>query len=202
MRNKNLMVGALVLSVALVATGCAKPPQAEWDAAKASMDAASAEAQKYAADSWTKAQDAMNAVNAELEAQNAKFALFRSYTKSKELIAAANQAVTDASTAAVTGKENARNAAATAVQAAKDAVVAAQTAMTELDACPRKPKGYAKDAEILKSTWEANNAQLADLDAKLAAEEFVGAQTAADAVKASADTLATDLRAAKEKIKC
>lgn len=202
MRNKNLMMGALVLSVALVATGCAKPPQTELDAAKASMDAASAEAQKYAADSWVKAQDAMNAVNAELEAQNAKFALFRSYTKSKELIAAANQAVADASSAAVTGKENARTAAATAVQAAKDAVTAAQTAMTELDACPRKPKGYAKDAEILKANWEANNAQLADLDAKLAAEDFVGAQTAADAVKASADTLATDLRAAKEKIKC
>ena len=71
MRNKNLMMGALVLSVALVATGCAKPPQTELDAAKASMDAASAEAQKYAADSWVKAQDAMNAVNAELEAQTA-----------------------------------------------------------------------------------------------------------------------------------
>ena len=202
MRNKNLMLGALVLSVALVATGCAKPPQTELDAAKASMDAASAEAQKYAADSWVKAQDAMNAVNAELEAQNAKFALFRSYTKSKELIAAANQAVTDASAEAVTGKENARTAAATAVQAAKDAVTAAQTAMTELDACPRKPKGYAKDMEIMKGSWDALSAQLADLDAKLAAEDFLGAQTAADAVKGQADTLTNDLRAAKEKIKC
>ena len=202
MRRNKLVVGALVMSIALVAAGCAKPPQQEVDALKANIAGAEAEATKYASDAWAKTTDAMNQVNAELEAQNAKFALFRSYTKSKELIAAANQAVTDASAAAVTGKENARTAAATAVQAAKDAVTAAQTAMTELDACPRKPKGYAKDAEILKTNWETNNAQLADLDAKLAAEDFVGAQTAADAVKASADTLATDLRAAKEKIKC
>jgi sugar diacid utilization regulator len=202
MRNKNLMLGALVLSVALVATGCAKPPQVELDAAKATMADASAEAQKYATDAWTKAQDAMNAVNTEMEAQNAKFALFRSYTKTKELIAAANQAAADAKTAAAANKETARNEATTAIQAAKDAVTAAQTAMTELDACKRKPKDFKADMEMMKASWDTQNAQIADLDAKMAAEDFLGARTAADALKGQADTLANDLKAAKEKIKC
>jgi hypothetical protein len=74
--------------------------------------------------------------------------------------------------------------------------------MTDLEACKRKPKGFAKDMEMLKANWDGLNAQVADLDAKLAAEDFQGAQSAGDALKASADTLGADLAAAKEKIKC
>jgi hypothetical protein len=200
--RKNLMLGVLVLCVALVATGCAKPPQAEFDSAAAAVSSASAEAQKYAADAYTKSQDALNAVKAEMEAQNAKFALFRSYTKTKELIAAANAAAAEATTAAAAGKETARNESAAAVQAAKDAVTTAQTSMTALDACPRKPKGYAKDMEMLKASWDSLNSQVAALDANMAAEDYLGAKSAADALKGQADTLNTDLMAAKEKIKC
>ena len=36
----------------------------------------------------------------------------------------------------------------------------------------------------------------------IAAEDFAGAKSAADALKASADTLGADLTAAKDKIKC
>ena len=202
MRNKNLMMGALVLSVALVATGCAKPPQIELDAAKAAMTEAQAEAQKYAPEAWTKVNDAMTAATTEIDAQNAKFALFRSYTKAKDLLAAVGTEAASAKTQAAANKEIAKNEAGTAIQAAKDAVTAAQTAMTELDACKRKPKGYAKDMEMLKASWDSQNAQIGDLDAKMAAEDFLGARTAADALKGQADTLSNDLKAAKEKIKC
>ena len=93
MRKNQVLVGAMLLVVAVLAVGCAKPPQQEIDGAKAALTAAEqAEAPKYAADAWDKAQQAMNAVNAELEAQNAKFALFRSYTKAKQLIAEAQNA--------------------------------------------------------------------------------------------------------------
>ena len=202
MRRNKLFVGALVMSIALVAAGCAKPPQQEVDALKANMASAEAEASKYAADAWQKTQDAMNQVNAELEAQNAKFALFRSYSKTKELIAAANASVEEAKTAAVAGKEKAKADATAAVDAAKASLTAAQAAMTTLEACKRKPKGFAKDMEMLKANWDGLNAQTADLDAKIAAEDFTGAKSAADALKASADTLGADLAAAKEKIKC
>jgi hypothetical protein len=108
MRINKRFMGALVMSVALVAAGCAKPPQQEVDALKANIASAEAEASKYASEAWTKTQDAMNQVNAELEAQNAKFALFRSYSKTKELVATANASVEEAKTAAIAGTEKAK----------------------------------------------------------------------------------------------
>ena len=115
-------MGVMLLVVARLAVGCAKPPQQEIDAAKAALTAAEqAEAPKYAAAEWDKAQQAMNAVNAELEAQQAKFALFRSYTKAKQLIADATNAANAAKEAGIAGKEKAKNEA----QAAIDAVKAA-----------------------------------------------------------------------------
>ena len=79
MRRNQVIVGVLVLVAAVMIVGCAKPPQSDLDGAKAALAAAEqAEAPKYAPEAWDKAQQAMNAVNAELEAQNAKFALFRS----------------------------------------------------------------------------------------------------------------------------
>ncbi len=202
MRSNKRFMGALVMSVALVAAGCAKPPQADVDALKANLASAEAEASKYASEAWTKTQDAMNQVNAELEAQNAKFALFRSYSKTKELITAANASVEEAKTAAIAGKDKAKADAQAAVDAAKASLTAASTTMTELDACKRKPKGFAKDMEMLKANWDGLNAQVADLDAKLGSEDFAGAKSGGDALKASADTLGADLAAAKEKIKC
>ena len=202
MRRNKMFMGALVMSIALVAAGCAKPPQQEVDALKANIASAEAEATKYASDAWAKTTDAMNQVNAELEAQNAKFALFRSYSKTKELVAAANASVEEAKTAAVAGKEKAKADAQAAVDAAKASLTAASATMTTLEGCKKKPKGFAKDMEMLKANWDGLNAQTADLDAKIAAEDFAGAKSAADALKASADTLGADLTAAKDKIKC
>ena len=105
-------------------------------------------------------------------------------------------------TATAAGKEKWRGDAQAAVDAAKASATAAQTAMTDLEGCKRKPKGFAKDMEMLKANWDGLNAQTADLDAKIAAEDFAGAKSAADALKASADTLGADLTAAKDKIKC
>lgn len=203
MRSKNLMWGALALSVALVATGCSKPPQQEVDAVKATMsEADSAQAQTYAPDAYAKAQESMNAVNAEMEAQNAKFALFRSYGKTKELVAAAQTAAADAKTAAAAGKEQAKADAQAAIDAAKAQLAAAQTAMTELEACPRKPKGFSKDMDLMRGSWEGYNTQAAELDAAMGREDYAAARSAAETLKASADQLAADLASAKEKMKC
>lgn len=203
MRRGILSGGMLVLCVAFLAAGCAKPPQQDLDSTNAALnEATSAEAATYAPDEYARAQEAMNAVNAELEAQNAKFALIRSYGKTKELVAAANQAAADAKAAAVTGKETARADAQASIDAAKASLTAAQTAMTELEGCRRKPKGFSKDMEMMKATWDGYNAQVAELDAAYGREDYKGAKAQADSLKAQADTLVTDLQAAKEKIKC
>ncbi len=203
MRNKKLALLAVAALTLTMATGCAKPPQVEIDALKAAMSAAEqAEAPKYAADAWNAAQQAMNAVNAEIEAQANKFALFRSYTKTKELITAANSAATAAKDAGVAGKEAAKNAANEALAAAKEGLAAADTAMNDLLKCRRQPKDFKKDMEMMRGNYDGLAAQVAGIESAIAAEDFQGAQTQAASLKSSVDALTADLASAKEKIKC
>ena len=97
---------AIALGLAITVTGCASPPNADVDAAKAALDrAATDRAGQYAAESLKAAQDAQAALDAELKAQEGKW--FKSYDKTKEL-AVATKAVGDKAAAdAVAGKEKA-----------------------------------------------------------------------------------------------
>jgi TonB family protein len=102
---------AISLGLAMTATGCASPPNADVDAAKAAVDKATTErADQYAAESLKAARDARAALDAELKAQEGK--LFKSYDKTKELATAAKAAGDKASADAVAGKEKADAAAA------------------------------------------------------------------------------------------
>jgi hypothetical protein len=202
MRNKNIALLGVAILALTFATGCAKPPQVEIDGVKASLASVEADASKYASDSWNAAQQAVNAVNAEVEAQANKFALFRSYTKTKELVTAANQSITAAKDAAASAKEAAKSAANETLAAAKTALEAANTAMTELAACRRQPKDFKKDMELMKGNYDGLAAQVPGIESAIASEDFLGAKAQAESLKASADTLVTDLTSAKEKIKC
>jgi len=203
MRNTKLAVLGVAALAMTLATGCAKPPQVEIDGLKSAMDAAEqAGATTYAADAWNSAQQAMNAVTAEVDAQANKFALFRSYTRTKELIAAANQAATEAADAAVAGKAAAADAANGALMAVQSSVEAANTAMAELAACRRQPKDFKKDLEAMKGNLDGLAAQVANVSSAIAAEDYYGAKAQADSLTASIDTLTADMQAAKEKIKC
>ena len=202
MRNTKLALLGVAVFAMTLATGCAKPPQVEIDAVKASLASVEADASKYAADSWNKAQQAVNAVNAEVEAQANKFALFRSYTKSKELIAAANQSITEAKDAAGTAKETAKTAANETLAAAKASLDAANTAMADLGKCRRLPKDFKKDMELMKGNYDGLAAQVGGIESAIASEDYLNAKAQADSLKSSADTLVTDLQGAKVKIKC
>lgn len=203
MRSKTILIGSVLLSCVLLVTGCAKPPQAELDALKASVAGAeSAQAETYSATELAAARDAHAAAQAEIDAQAKKFALFRSYKKANELIADANTKAKAAQEAAVAGKAQAKADAEAAVAAAKAAVAALQTAITELEACRRKPKGFAEDLAQLKGRFDALNAQAAGLDSQLASEDYNGAKSTADSITSSAATLTTDIQGAKDKIGC
>jgi hypothetical protein len=203
MRNSKLALLAIAALTLGVAAGCAKPPQQEIDGLNASMTAAEqAEAQKYAADAWSSAQQARNAVNAEVEAQANKFALFRSYTKTKELIATANTTAAAAKDAATAGKEAARNAANDALAAARASLDGATTAMTELGACKRKPKDFKKDMEAMQATLDGYSAQVAGIESAIASEDYFGARSQAESLKGQVDTLVADVQGAKAKINC
>ena len=74
--------------------------------------------------------------------------------------------------------------------------------MTDLEGCKRKPKGFAKDMEMMKANFDSLNGQIAGLDAAIASEDYQAAKTAADSLKAQLDNLATEFGSAKTKIKC
>ncbi len=122
---------AIALGLAIIATGCASPPNADVDAARAAVDKAAASgAGQYASESFQKAQDAQAALEAELKAQQGKW--FKSYDKTRELAITARAAGDTATTEAAAGKEKAdalaaseraaRAAAAARAKLVKDAV--------------------------------------------------------------------------------
>ncbi len=97
---------AIAMSLAIVVTGCASPPTADVDAAKAAVDkAASERAGQYAAESLKAAQNAQAALDAELNAQESKWV--KSYDKARELAVAAKAAGDKAAADAVAGRERA-----------------------------------------------------------------------------------------------
>jgi protein TonB len=97
---------AIVLSLAITGTGCASPPNADVDAAKAAVDKAATDgASQYAPESLKAAQDAQAALEVELKAQEDNW--LKSYDKTKELAAAAKAAGDKAEADAVAGKEKA-----------------------------------------------------------------------------------------------
>jgi TonB family protein len=97
---------AIALGLAITVTGCASPPNADVDAAKAAVDrAATDRADQYAAESLKAAQNARTALDVELKAQEGK--LFKSYDRAKELAVAAKAAGDKAAADAVAGKEKA-----------------------------------------------------------------------------------------------
>jgi chromosome segregation ATPase len=202
MRNKNIALLGVAIFALTLATGCAKPPQVEIDAVKASLSGVEADASKYASEAWSKAQQAVNAVSAEVEAQANKFALFRSYTKTKELITAANQSINEAKDAAGSAKEAAKQAANDTLAQAKTALDAANTAMADLAKCRRQPKDFKKDMELMKGNYDGLAAQVASIESAIASEDYLGAKAQAESLKASVDTLNADLASAKEKLKC
>jgi len=94
---------AIALGLALLVTGCAAPPAAEVDAAKAAVDKAVTDgAGQYAAESLKAAQDAQAALDAELTAQESKW--FKSYDRAKELAIAAKAAGDKAAAEAVAAR--------------------------------------------------------------------------------------------------
>ena len=127
----------IALGLAITVTGCASPPSADVDAAKAAVDKASNDrADQYAAESLRAAQDARAALDAELKAQEGKW--IKSYDKTKELAVAAKTAGDKAAADAIAAKEKAD-----AVAAKQKADAAAARAKAKLVA-PRRIGGQIK----------------------------------------------------------
>jgi len=151
MRTTKIAMPILIAGLAMV-LGCAKPPQAEIDAARAAIQQAEAAgAGEYAAGSLREAQNAVEALNAEVEVQAKKFALMRSYKQSSALAATAKAAGEKAAADAETAKEAARTE---AEQKLGEATAAMEAANAALANAPRG-KGSAQEIEAMKADMEA-----------------------------------------------
>jgi len=129
---------AMALGLAVTVAGCASPPSADIDAARAAVEkATAAQASQYAPDSLKAAEDALAALDAELKAQEAKW--FASYDKAATLATAAKTAGEKAAADAVAGKEKA-DAAAAAERAAAEAVEKAEKEAVRVGGNIRPPK--------------------------------------------------------------
>jgi chromosome segregation ATPase len=204
MHKRTLWLTALVLVTAVVAMGgCAKPPEAEIEAARQAMASAdTAEAQTWAPEAYQEAQAAMDAVQTEINAQAEKFALTRSYDEAKRLVAEAQATAEAAQQAAIEGREAARNAAQAALETGRATLEQASTLLTELEACKRRPKGFETDVAALRATLEGLQAQHAEAQAAFDGGDYQQAQAGAEAVQAAAATLVADLENAKTKLRC
>jgi len=164
----------LVLALAVVFIGCAKPPEAEQQAAKAAMDAAvSAGADKYAAADLAAAKKSWETAEAQVkdkkykEAKEGYVAAKAAFEKAAGAVAAGKKAVADEATATIAALE-------AGWAAVEDAAKKAEKKMKEK-----------------KAEWEA--------DAKAFADGLKAAKDAlaADPIGAKAKT--NELKAAVEK---
>jgi len=190
----NWILCAMVV-LALFAAGCSKAPQAEIDAAKASLEQAGvAEADVYAPEEYTAAEDAMKQLEAELTLQQDKSALFRRYGKAAELAAAAKTAGETAAAAAAAGKEQAK-------AEAMDTIAATRDLLAEVEGMLAKAptgKGTQADLAAMKADLEGVRTSLDEADAAYQSGDYMDAQTGAAAAQTVLEQLKADITAAIE----
>jgi hypothetical protein len=180
--------GALIaIAVVAFAVGCAKPPQAEIDAAKAALESARAEAAEYAPEAFSAAEDAIANLETELKAQEEKFALMRRYETTKQLAASATDAANTAAQQAAAEKLRLQQQATALIESARTSITEAHAAV---DGAP-KGKGSQADIAALKADLAAAESSLAEAEAAVAAGKFKDAVAKAESVQQSVQSVKT-----------
>jgi len=186
---------ALVMVLVFLIAGCAKQPTEEINAAKAAVDAVMAEgAQKFAAEDAKKINDSMQAVQDELKVQEGK--TFKSYDKTKELLAKVKSDADALKAALPAKKEEAKKKATEAQDAAKAAVAEAKALLAKAP----KGKGSKADIEALKADLKGIEDSLAEVKTASDAEDYNVVIEKADAIKGKAVAVSDQIKQAMEKV--
>ncbi len=183
------------LALVLALGACAKPPQADIDAARAAVASA---AQKpdvvaYAPDTLKSAQDKLAQMETELVAKH--------YDRVKTLAVDAKANADSAANEAANNKEKAQADASTLIDALKKALPEAQSKIAQAQGV----RGIRLDFAALRQQLAGARAAVADADKDLAAGNFASALDKAKAVQAQLDdaerTVADAVKAATNKKK-
>lgn len=183
-----------IVAVSLIFTSCAKPPQAELDAAKAALEQAkAAQADLYVEADFLAVQDSLNAVQVEIEAQSSK--LFKSYTKAKEKLVVVTTQATELVAKTEVRKEEIKTEVATA-EAAVAVLIEENNAL--LAKAPKGKEG--KEAiEAIKLDITGITTSAAEVPGLVASGDLLGAQTKINAAQQKATEINTELKSVLEK---
>jgi hypothetical protein len=193
----------LVFFVTLLCiASCAKPPQAEIDAAKAALDAAAknADVVTYAPDSLRVAQDKMAALDAELSAQAKRTVLSRNYDLAKSLALEAADDARKAAADAVGTKEQVARDASSLVEEVTTAIPLFESKVWAARRVPRIKMDFITPLALLPAQARAT---LADAQKDISGGAFATAKAKLMAVKdqlsSSEETITEQTRIAKSR---
>ena len=173
----------LGFACAVLAAGCAEPPTARVDAAKAQVAALAAEAQTYAPDAYRTAQAAVSQLDAEMVTQEGTFALTRSYDAAGELAGAVEAAAGDLAQAIEQGKQRAQSAASQAIADARSAAADARQSFESLLADDETPE----DQQMaFQADLDGVDAALGEADTLLAGDQWEAAEQEAESARQAA----------------
>jgi len=192
-RVRLLVLGVLVLAFFV---GCASKPEKEISDATAAMNAVISEGLgKYAPEDEKKLKDAMAAINEELKVQDGK--TFKSFDKTKQMLADLTKMAADQKAALPAKKEKAKQDAMAALEAAKAALAESKKAL----AAAPKGKGTAADIEALRGDVKGAEEMLPEVQGLIDKEDYSAAITKANAIKEKAAGVGDQINKALEKAK-
>jgi hypothetical protein len=195
LKRVSLVIAALAL---LLIAGCSKPPEAEMQAAQAAIDAArAAEAEQYVPAVFRMASDSLNAANAAKQEQDSKFALFRSYGKSKEMFIRAKALADNAASEAAAEKERVRVQVEGLITQAQAAIDSANAALAKAP----KGKGNKAEIELIKNDLAGLGAQFEDAKNNFTAGKYLVARSKVEAVIQKANSIINEIAMAAAKKK-
>ncbi|MDP3180038.1 MAG: DUF4398 domain-containing protein [Spirochaetaceae bacterium] len=172
--------------IALFIVSCARPPQAELNAAKAAVEKASQDpdVERYAAEDLARAREALSRAQTDVQA--------RRYDKAKasalEASAAAAKALADAPAA----KARAKDAAAAQIAELKAAIPEAE----KLIVSTKKVKTVRLDSAAAAKIIAAAKAALEEAERDYLAGDYIGAQGKAEGAKNSIADLSREISTA------
>jgi len=192
-------VSLVLVALALLAiAGCSKPPEAEMQAAQTAIDAArTAEAEQYVPDVFRVSSDTLNAANAAKQEQDSKFALFRSYGKSKEMFIRAKALADNAATEAAAEKERVRVQVEGLITQAQAAINSASAALAKAP----KGKGNKAEIELIKNDLAGLGAQFEEAKNNYTAGKYLVARSKVEAVTQKANSIINEIGMAAAKKK-
>lgn len=193
----------LVFFVTLLCiASCAKPPQAEIDAAKAALDAAAKnpDVVTYAPDSLRVAQEKMAALDAEISAQAKRTVLSRNYDLAKSLALEAADDARKADADAVATKEQVARDASSLVDEVTTSIPLFESKVWAAKRVPRIKLDFIAPLSLLPAQARAT---LADAQKDISGGAFATAKAKLMAVKdqlsSSEETITEQTRIAKSR---